>query len=150
MWRQLPGAGRGCIWGYMGSRPCLLFNRPGNRNHPVTATRGTHTQERGKPAFTEIDFNLTPFIAFWEMTKACALACRHCRALAQPKRNPMELTTDEGLRLLGEIADMGTPLMVLTGGDALMRPDLLEFIKYGNDRGMRVSLAPSATRLVTP
>lgn len=106
-------------------------------------------QERGKPAFTEIDFNQTPFIAFWEMTKACALACRHCRAVAQPRRNPMELTTDEGLRLLGEIADLGTPLMVLTGGDALMRPDLLEFIKYSNDRGMRVSLAPSATRLVT-
>lgn len=111
-------------------------------------TRG-NTQVRGKPAFAEIDFNQTPFIAFWEMTKACALACRHCRAVAQPKRNPMELTTEEGLRLLGDIADMGTPLMVLTGGDPLMRPDLLEFIKYSNDRGMRVSLAPSATRLVS-
>lgn len=113
-------------------------------------SRETTAQERGKPSFAGIDFSQTPFIAFWEMTKACALACRHCRAVAQPKRNPMELTTVEGIRLLGEIADMGTPLMVLTGGDALMRPDLLEFIKYGNDRGMRVSLAPSATRLVTP
>ncbi|MBI4289631.1 MAG: TIGR04053 family radical SAM/SPASM domain-containing protein [Chloroflexi bacterium] len=84
------------------------------------------------------------------MTKACALACRHCRAVAQPRRSPQELTTEEGLRLLGDIAGMGTPLMVLTGGDPLMRPDLMEFIKYGNDRGMRMSLAPSATRLVTP
>lgn len=115
----------------------------------MTTAHRPVTQPPGRPALADIDFAQSPFIVFWEMTKACALACRHCRAVAQPRRNPQELTTEEGLRLIGDIADLGTPLLVLTGGDPLMRPDLLDFIKCGNGRGMRVSLAPSATRLVT-
>jgi len=87
----------------------------------------------------------SPVLVFWEMTKACPLACRHCRAVAQPQRHPQELTTGEGRDLIDQVKAMGTPLLILTGGDAMARPDLLELIAYGVGRGLRVSLAPSAT-----
>lgn len=85
----------------------------------------------------------------WEVTQACDLACVHCRACAQPKRNPLELSTEEGKRLIDQIADMRVPVFVLTGGDPIKRPDLLELIEYGTQVGVRVSLTPSATPLLT-
>lgn len=102
-----------------------------------------------KPSLTQVDFSLNPFIVFWEVTRACALACRHCRADAQPRRHPRELTTAEGYDLIDQVADMGNPVLILTGGDPLMRPDLFLFIRHALGKGLRVSLAPSATRLVT-
>ncbi|MBI4216101.1 MAG: TIGR04053 family radical SAM/SPASM domain-containing protein [Chloroflexi bacterium] len=96
-----------------------------------------------------MDFSLYPFIAFWEITRACALSCLHCRATAQLRRHPQELTTAEGRHLIDQIADLGHPLFVITGGDPMMRRDLYEFIRYGTEQGLRVSLAPSATPLLT-
>lgn len=72
-----------------------------------------------------IDFNERPVIAIWEVTQACDLACVHCRASAQPDRHPMELSTDEGKRLIDQIAALQVPVFVLTGGDPIKRPDLL-------------------------
>ncbi len=103
-----------------------------------------------RPEFEDRDFSLNPFIVFWEVTRACHLACLHCRAKAQTKRDPGELTTEEGFKLIEEIASLQKPLLVITGGDPMMRPDLFELIKHGSEAGLRVSLAPSATRLVTP
>ncbi|MFH1487138.1 MAG: TIGR04053 family radical SAM/SPASM domain-containing protein [Chloroflexota bacterium] len=101
------------------------------------------------PSLAEADFNEAPFIVFWEITRACALACRHCRAVAQPHRHPQELTREEGFHLIDDIAAFGNPLLVITGGDPMMRPDLGDFIRYGTQKGLRVSLAPSATAHVT-
>lgn len=113
--------------------------------------RKTQILERvSKPEFEERDFNLNPFIVFWEITRACHLSCLHCRAKAQTKRHPEELTTEEGFKLSDEIAALQKPLLVITGGDPMMRPDLFELIKYSSGLGLRVSLAPSATHLVTP
>jgi AdoMet-dependent heme synthase len=83
------------------------------------------------------------------VTQACDLACVHCRACAQPKRNPLELSLDEGKRLIDEIAQMQVPVFVLTGGDPIKRPDLFELIRYATQAGVRVSLTPSATPLLT-
>jgi len=94
-------------------------------------------------------FDERPFIAIWETTQACDLACQHCRASAQPLRDAGELTTDEGKRLLDELADARTPLVVLTGGDPAKRPDLLELLEYGIGRGLNMALTPSATPLVS-
>src|SRR6185312_17420531 len=96
-----------------------------------------------------IDFNERPYIVIWEVTQACDLACVHCRASAQPKRNPFELSTDEGKRLIDEIAQMEVPVFVLTGGDPIKRPDLFELIEHAAKVGVRVSLTPSATPLLT-
>jgi len=101
------------------------------------------------PLINAIDFNERPFIAIWEVTQACDLACVHCRASAQPDRHPMELSTDEGKRLIDQIAALQVPVFVLTGGDPIKRPDLFELIGHARSSGVRVSLTPSATPLLT-
>jgi MoaA/NifB/PqqE/SkfB family radical SAM enzyme len=101
------------------------------------------------PLIHAIDFNERPFIAIWEVTQACDLACVHCRASAQPERHPMELSTAEGKQLIDQIADLKVPVFVLTGGDPLKRPDLFELIGHARTVDVRVSLTPSATPLLT-
>jgi len=96
-----------------------------------------------------MDFNERPFIAIWEVTQACDLACVHCRASAQPLRSPLELSTREAERLIDEIAAMQVPVFVLTGGDPLRRPDIYDLVEYATQRGVRISLTPSATPLLT-
>src|SRR5512140_1495678 len=97
----------------------------------------------------DVDFAEQPYIVIWEMTQACDLACVHCRACAQPRRNPLELSTEEGKRLIDELAQMRTPVFVLTGGDPIKRPDLFALIEYATEAGGRVSLTPSATPSLT-
>jgi len=101
------------------------------------------------PQLQTVDFNERPFIAIWEVTQACDLACVHCRASAQPERHPEELTTAEGKELIDQIASWKVPVFVLTGGDPIKRPDLFELIRYARTVGVRVSLTPSATPLLT-
>ena len=96
-----------------------------------------------------MDFNQSPLLVIWEVTQACDLACVHCRASAMPGRNPGELTTDEGYRLLDEIRSFGDPLMVFTGGDPLKRPDLFDLIRHSAGLGLRTNVTPSATPLLT-
>lgn len=96
-------------------------------------------------------FDRAPFIVIWETTRACALACVHCRAEAIPRRSDQELTTDEGRRLIDRVAAFGDPppLMVLTGGDPLRRPDVVDLVAHGTARGLAMSLTPSATGAAT-
>lgn len=101
------------------------------------------------PKIQTVDFNERPFLAIWEVTQACDLACVHCRASAQPNRHPMELTTEEGKDLIDQIAAMDVPVFVLTGGDPIKRPDLFDLIGHARAMGVRVSLTPSATPLLT-
>jgi AdoMet-dependent heme synthase len=101
------------------------------------------------PQINTIDFDERPFIAIWEVTQACDLACVHCRASAQPDRHPMELSTKEGRQLIDQIAALKVPVFVLTGGDPIKRPDLFELIGHARSVGVRVSLTPSATPLLT-
>jgi radical SAM protein len=96
-----------------------------------------------------LDFNERPFIVIWETTQACDLACVHCRACAQPVRSALELTTDEGRRLIDDIAALKAPVFVLTGGDPLKRPDIFELVEYASRNVVRISLTPSATPLLT-
>lgn len=98
------------------------------------------------------DINDRPFIVIWEVTRACALACRHCRADAIPLRDPRELDTEAGKRLLDDIASFGTPrpLVVLTGGDPFERRDLAELVAHGTSIGLSMSLSPSVTPRLTP
>src|SRR5512142_1568716 len=97
----------------------------------------------------QINFDERPFIAIWETTQACDLACVHCRACAQPSRSSDELTTDEAKRLIDEIAEMHVPVFVLTGGDPLKRPDVFDIVRYAAEKNVRISLTPSATPLLT-
>src|SRR5262245_9279298 len=92
-----------------------------------------------------VNFDEAPCLVIWETTQACGLACRHCRAAAQPWRDPRELTTEEGKTLIAGIAAMGTPLLVLSGGDPLNRPDLLDLVRFAKSQGLRTATIPAAT-----
>ncbi len=97
------------------------------------------------PHFPSVDFNERPFILFWEVTRACALACRHCRAVAQPQAHPQELTHEEAMALVDTIAALNPPMLVLTGGDPMMRRDIFDIITRAAGQGLRVALSPAAT-----
>lgn len=97
------------------------------------------------------DFSRAPFIVIWEVTRACALACVHCRADALARRDPRELSTEEGCRLIDQIVAFGrpSPLLVLTGGDPMWRKDLAELVRYASALGLSVALTPSGTGAAT-
>lgn len=99
--------------------------------------------------FAAVDFAKSPFLVIWETTRACDLACSHCRASAQPNRHLGELTTAEGERLLVETAAMGTPVFILSGGDPVKRPDLLALVRRGKELGLRMGTIPAATAALT-
>lgn len=97
-------------------------------------------------------YDRAPLRIYWEITGACDLACRHCRAAAVAQADPRELTTAEGARLIEQLARFRAPLphLVLTGGDPLKRADLFELIDTAVTLGFGVSVSPSATPLLTP
>lgn len=98
-----------------------------------------------RPMIQAPDFALAPLLVIWETTQACGLACRHCRADAVLHRDPRELNTEEAKGLIRDIHAMGTPILVFSGGDPLMRPDLIELVVYASRRGLRVGTIPAAT-----
>ena len=97
------------------------------------------------------DYSRNPMLVYWEMTQACGLACRHCRAEAVSTSHPDELTYEEGKKLLHQIAafDKPTPHLVFTGGDPLRRADLFDLIDEARALGINVSITPSATADLT-
>ncbi len=97
------------------------------------------------------DYTDRPMLVYWEMTQACGLACRHCRAEAMPSPHPLELNHAESRDLLRQIAAFGDPLphLILTGGDPLQRTDLLELVDDARALGLDVSITPSATQNLT-
>ncbi|MFO0709619.1 MAG: radical SAM protein [Sandaracinus sp.] len=95
-------------------------------------------------------FHQAPMRVYWEITRACGLACRHCRAEAAPTRAKEELDTEEGYRLLTQLASADPkPHVVLTGGDPLERPDLFDLLAKGQELGLGMSVSPSATPRLT-
>lgn len=101
------------------------------------------------PARGALNYDDTPFLAIWEVTQSCDLACKHCRAAAQPEAHPEQLTTAQGKELIDQIAEMHVPVFVLTGGDPLKRADIFDLVRHAAERGVRIALTPSATPLLT-
>ena len=85
-----------------------------------------------------------PRNVYWETTIACSLSCQHCRAEAIKQRDPLELTTEEGFRLIEDVHELGS-LLVLTGGDPLERPDLVNLVEYARKLHVPVAVTPSTT-----
>ena len=92
-------------------------------------------------------YSQRPMMFYWEMTRACDLACRHCRAEAISRGDPNELSFAEGKHLLEAISAFGEPRphVVLTGGDPLRRPDVYALIAHARQLGLVVSVTPSGT-----
>ncbi len=95
------------------------------------------------------DFDEAPFLVIWETTQACDLACKHCRAEAQPDRHPAELSTAEARALLEGVRRFGPIIFVFSGGDCLKRPDIVELAAYGAGLGLRMAATPATTPLAT-
>ncbi len=91
---------------------------------------------------------LKPRLIFWEVTKGCNLRCIHCRATATELMSPADLPTAKALDIIKQIADFGNPILVLSGGEPLYRPDIFELAEYGTSLGLRMALATNGT-LVT-
>jgi AdoMet-dependent heme synthase len=102
-----------------------------------------------RPDLGAADFAQAPYLVIWETTRSCDLACSHCRAEAVTHRHPLELTTVEAKRMMDDVRRFGRPLFVLTGGDPLKRPDVVELVEYGAASGLRMALTPSGTPLMT-
>ncbi len=106
----------------------------------------------GRPVTGRVDYAKRPMLVFWETTRACAVACRHCRASALTHALPGQLTPEEGRALVDQVARFGRPypILVLTGGDCLMREDLFELVEYATSLGVPTALSPSVTPMLTP
>ncbi|RJQ31482.1 MAG: heme b synthase [Actinobacteria bacterium] len=89
-----------------------------------------------------------PRIIAWEITRSCNLTCKHCRASALHGPYPGELTTDECYNLVDEIVSFSNPIIILTGGEPLLREDIFAVASYAIKKGLRVVMAPNGT-LVT-
>lgn len=117
---------------------------------PNLSARAAAERQYQNDRMVHADFDKAPFTIAWEVTRACAYACVHCRADALHQRDPRELTTDEAFVLIDRLADFGnTPILIFTGGDPMMRRDLKELIAYATQKGLRCSLTPTATALAT-
>jgi radical SAM protein len=114
---------------------------PTQHGHP-----STHPQHSSSHSYSD-----QPMLVYWEMTQACGLACRHCRAEAVSTPHLNELTFEEGKNLLHQIAAFNhpTPHLVLTGGDPLRRKDLFDLIDEARSLDINVSITPSATTDLT-
>jgi AdoMet-dependent heme synthase len=107
----------------------------------VPANQMTYTQE---------DFAHSPFVAFYEVTRACDLHCKHCRACAMTQAHPNELTIAQSKALLDDFAAFpNPPLLVFTGGDPMKRPDVGDLVEYAVGVGLKTAMTPSATPLMT-
>ena len=104
------------------------------------------------PWATRTNFSEAPVFVCWETTKACLLACKHCRAKAIRRPLPGELSTRQGFRLIDQLLEFGEPFpaLLLTGGDPLMRPDFFELVEYAKSRGIYVAVAASVTPKLNP
>ena len=101
--------------------------------------------------FRRADFDHSPFLVFWEITQACDLVCKHCRACAQPDRHPAELNGHLCRQLIEQLATFpNKPVLVLTGGDPMKRDDVFDIVRSGVEAGLTVTMTPSPTPLVTP
>ena len=83
----------------------------------------------------------------WEITRGCNLSCLHCRALSGEGPYPGELTTEECLQLVDDIASFSNPVVILTGGEPMLRPDVYQIAEYGTGKGLRMVLATNGTLL---
>ncbi|MDG6998696.1 MAG: TIGR04053 family radical SAM/SPASM domain-containing protein [Nitrososphaerota archaeon] len=95
-------------------------------------------------------FDNKPVLVFWETTRACPLACIHCRASAITEPSPQELSHSEGMGLIDQVAEFGkpSPTIIFTGGDPLKRKDLTQLLSYASSRGLNYALSPAVSELL--
>lgn len=124
-------------------------DQPGpSGGHPHGASTDGQTGSSGGHPHAR-DYADAPLVVTWEVTQACDLACDHCRAEANPDRDPGELSTEEAIDLFEQVAEFSPqPFLVLSGGDPLQRPDIFELLEGANEVGVTPSITPATTSLL--
>jgi radical SAM protein len=117
----------------------------------IPATEAPRAHAHPAVPVSRVDYSQRPMLVFWETTRACGVACRHCRASALTQALPGQLDVAEGRNLIDQVTGFGRPypILVLTGGDCLLRPDLFELVEYATGLGVPVALSPSVTPALT-
>jgi heme b synthase len=108
-------------------------------SHPDTV-KAPHGH--GHPAGESKEKKYLPRLIAWETTRSCVLNCVHCRAAAKYGPYPGELTTEECLHFLDDVKSFSDPIIILTGGEPMMRPDIYDIAKHGTSIGLRMVMAP--------
>lgn len=104
-----------------------------------------HDKKKGHPAShptQEDDNKYLPRLIAWEMTRSCILNCVHCRAAARYGPYPGELTTEECFRFLEDVVSFSNPIMIMTGGEPMMREDIFDIAAHGTKLGLRMVMSP--------
>ena len=109
---------------------CPILTQP--KRPTVTAIPGATARKR----------NTFPRLIAWEVTRSCVLNCVHCRAAAKYGPYPGELDTEACYRFLDDVKSFSDPIIILTGGEPMMRPDIYDIAKYGTKLGLRMVMAP--------
>jgi len=112
--------------------------------HDHLSGHPTHGNGKGKDRKDALE---PPRLVAWEVTRNCNLSCIHCRAAADKGPHQGELSTESCLELLDQIRQVGRPIVILTGGEPLLREDIFRIARYGTDRGLRMVMAPNGTLL---
>lgn len=116
-----------------------INNTRGNPGHPGGHPHGgKDAAGPGVPA---------PRLVAWELTRKCNLSCRHCRAAANKGPYPGELSTEKCFKVIDEIAEVAKPIVILTGGDPMLRENIYEIARYGTDKGLKMVMSPCGTLL---
>lgn len=110
----------------------------------LTFKNKTNTFEMSMEPNMEPSFKPPRLIA-WELTAGCNLACKHCRGASTSQVPEGELNTKEAKHFIDEIVEMGNPILILSGGEPLVRKDIYELAHYGTEKGLRVALATNGT-----
>ncbi|MFA6002224.1 MAG: heme b synthase [Thermoleophilia bacterium] len=115
--------------------------------HPDSGDAGSHEgHPHGGDAHSR-DGLAAPRLVAWEVTRRCNLSCRHCRAAANKGPYPGELSTQKCFEVIDEIAAVGKPIVILTGGDPMLRDNIYEIARYGTDKGLKMVMSPCGTLL---
>lgn len=105
--------------------------------HPHQSSASAHHRKKDEaPALR---------LVAWETTRNCNLSCVHCRAAATCGPYSGELDTQASFRLLDQIAEVAKPIVILTGGEPLLREDIFDIAQYGTDKGLKMVMAPNGT-----
>lgn len=111
-------------------------------------TSNPHSKRNSSPPHGR-NYDQAPLVVTWEITQACDLACDHCRATADPERDPAELDRTAAIDLFEQVASFEpTPFFVFTGGDPLKRPDVFELLSEARDAGVTPAITPATTPLL--
>ena len=105
-----------------------------------------HLRYGDAPGAPKVAAERRPIIV-WNITRTCNLRCVHCYSDSDARKYPGELSTEEAKRVIDDLASFRVPALLFSGGEPLLRPDLLELLEYATGKGLRITLSTNGTQI---